>query len=380
MPFETADDGRAILGGESQRILEWYANQVEAFSPHVVWGAGDTAYSDGTEATDFSSQVYENEGWQRNRERIAWLRTEYRRMYRHYWSLEPMRRIMGAYPHLFIWDDHEIHDGWGSEGRHFSPGNLQMFEVAKEVAGEYILNSGPRVRPRGGEAHQAYVLNGMASFIFDTRSTRNYESRKDRLISRSQFDDFVAFLDSAREHPRVTDLVLNTTVPFVGLKSWVTSLITRAPHLLNDNLLQGVRDDVRDGWTSPGNIETLSAVLDALRRFMGERPEVRVINVSGDIHVANAFEIHVPGASRPIYQLTSSAITNRHHPPDALASVIEISSAEDIEGVGQVRRIWDTVTDPNVLFMRIGAGGSEFTLKVKTQEADPSPDLSLAFH
>lgn len=300
-------------------------------------------------------------------------------MYRHYWSLEPMRRVMGNYPHLFIWDDHEIHDGWGSEGKDSNPGNRAMFRVAQEVAAEYILNSGPRVRPGGAEAHQAYILNGMASFIFDTRTSRNYEASKDRLISRSQFDDFVGFLESLRSKPQVTDVVLNTTVPFVGLKAWVNTLITRAPDLLNDHLLQGVRDDVRDGWTSPGNIETLSAVLEALRRFMAERPDVRVINVSGDIHVANAFEIHIPGASRPIYQVTSSAITNRHHPPDLVASATDISSSEFIEGVGQVRRIWDTVTDPNILLMRVGSGRSEFTLKVWSEDPEQRRDRTLTF-
>lgn len=54
MPFETAEDGRAILGEESEGILEWYASLVETFKPHVVWGAGDTAYSDGSDAVDFS--------------------------------------------------------------------------------------------------------------------------------------------------------------------------------------------------------------------------------------------------------------------------------------------------------------------------------------
>lgn len=288
-----------------------------------------------------------------------------------------MRSVMAEFPHLFVWDDHEIHDGWGSEGKDFQPGNLAMFRIAQEVAEEFILFAGPRVRPMGHDAHQAYVLGCTASFVFDTRTNRNYEAPRDRLISRQQFEDFVAFLKSVQSNTGVTDLVLNTSVPFIGLREWVTTMATRAPDLLNDSILQGIRDDVRDSWTSPGNIETLSAVLFALRSFMLARPDVRIVNVSGDIHVANAYEIYVPGAPRPIYQLTSSAITNRQHPPGIVGSIVEISDAEHVNGVGVVRRIWKTITDPNILLMRIGNRKAEFTLKVWDRESPGSKDLSL---
>jgi hypothetical protein len=377
-PYAPGPNGRAALGRDAVKVLEWYASEVRKFKPHVIWGAGDTCYAD-NEATDFADQVYGKGSWFVSAESRAWLRQEYRRMYRYFWSLAPMRSVMAEFPHLFIWDDHEIHDGWGSEGKDFEPGNLAMFRIAQEVAEEYILFAGPRVRPRGREAHQAYVLGSTASFIFDTRTSRNYEAPRDRLISRAQFEDFVAFLRSLRNVHGVTDLVTNTSVPFVGLRDWVTSMASRAPNLVNDSILQGIRDDVRDQWTSPGNIETFAAVLGAIRSFMLERPDVRVTNVSGDIHVANAYAIDVPGAPRSIYQLTSSAITNRQHPSDIVGSIVEIRDEEYINGVGVVRRVWETVTDPNVLFMRVGSGRAEFTLKVWDPESAGSKDLSLAF-
>jgi hypothetical protein len=377
MPYRTEDD-RAVLEERAEEILDWYATEARVFQPHVVWGAGDTAYADGTDATDFANQVYGQGAWYQSPESRAWLRQEYRRMYGHFWSLGSMRSVMAEFPHLFIWDDHEIHDGWGSEGDDFEPGNLAMFQIAHEVAEEYILNTGPRFRPAGPEAHQAYVLGPMAAFIFDTRGARNYEAPRDRLISRRQLEDFARFLGSARNRSQVTDLVLNTSVPFVGLRDWVVTLATRAPNLLNDVALGGVRDDVRDSWTSPGNIETLAAVIATLRSFMVDRPDVRVTNVSGDIHVANAFEIRVSGAPRPIYQLTTSALTNRNHPASLIGSIAEIADSAEIDGVGSVRRIWETVTDPNVLEMKIGNGRAEFDLKVWSPEAPGSKDLSLS--
>jgi hypothetical protein len=107
------------------------------------------------------------------------------------------------------------------------------------------------------------------------------------------------------------------------------------------------------------------------------RPDIQVVNVSGDIHVANAFEIHVEGARRPVYQLTSSAITNRVHPPGIVGSLADIGNSTFIEGVGFVRRIWDTVTDPNYITMRIGGGQAEFALKVWDSKHPGSKDVTI---
>jgi hypothetical protein len=377
-PYETDQNGSAIFGENAESILDWYSTQVSEFQPHLVWGEGDTAYSDGTSATDISNQVYDKGEWYRNPVHRLWLKEEYRNMYRYFWSLAPMRKVMREIPHLFIWDDHEIHDGWGSEGKDFEPGNLEMFRVAKEVAEEYILSAGPRVRPEGEEAHQAFTLGPIAAFIFDTRSKRNYEAREDRLISREQYGDFVAYLDAISEREELTDLLTCTSVPFVNLRSWVTEIVTRVPDFINSGLLEGVRDDVRDSWTSPGNIDTLTAVLGALANFMHRRPEVRVWNISGDIHVANAFEIWIPGVWRPVYQLTTSAITNRVHPSDIIAEITEIKFGAHIAGVGFVRRIWETITEPNILLARLGHGRAEFTLAVWNEESTQSQDLHLS--
>ena len=110
---------------------------------------------------------------------------------------------------------------------------------------------------------------------------------------------------------------------------------------------------------------------------MQKRCDIRVWNVSGDIHVANAYEIFVPGAPKPIYQVTTSAITNRHHPPKEVEELTEIQDGSYIKGVGQVRRIWPTITDPNILLMRIGPNGAEFTLKVWNKNPSDSKEIII---
>jgi hypothetical protein len=179
-------------------------------------------------------------------------------------------------------------------------------------------------------------------------------------------------------HPTLTDLITCTTVPFVGLRTWVEVLMTRAPDLVN-SAASGIRDDVRDRWTSPGNLPTLSAVLAALKRFMARRPDVRVTNISGDIHVANAYEIIVPGAPRSIYQVTTSAITNRTHPPGIVAIMTQIRDEEEVDGVGIVPRVWDSVDVPNVLFATLSASRATFELKVWNPKDPGAADLKIAF-
>jgi hypothetical protein len=378
MPYETEATGDAIFGEHAESILKWYALRVFEFQPHFIWGEGDAAYSDGTSATDFSNEVYDKGEWYRNPLNRMWLKEEYRNMYRYFWSFAPMRSVMGKFPHLFIWDDHEIHDGWGSEGKDFEPGNLEMFKVAKEVAEEYILNAGPRIRPEGEEAHQAYAIGPMAAFIFDTRSKRNYEAKEERLISKQQYEDFIGFLNVMSNRHDLTDLVTCTTVPFVNLRTWVTKIVTNVPDFINSGLLENMRDDVRDSWTSPGNIDTLREVLSAVATFMHRRPDVRVWNISGDIHVANAYEIWLPGVMRPVYQITTSAITNRSHPPKFIEEITEIKVGCYITGVGFVRRVWETVTEPNILLARLGHSRAEFTLGVWDESSSGSLDLHLS--
>lgn len=174
------------------------------------------------------------------------------------------------------------------------------------MASEYILNSGPRIRKGGDEAHQGYVMGPMAAFVFDTRSKRNYEANRDRLISKQQFEDFKAFL---------------------------------------------------------GIIE--------------RRSDIRIWNISGDIHVANSHEIMIPGIGKPIYQVTTSAITNRHHPPELVEKLTEIRDGSYIKGVGQVRRIWPTITDPNILCMRIGRLGAEMKLRAWSRQESATKELVM---
>lgn len=368
-PYITGEDGKAALNDDMTGLLEWASTRLEAFKPHVIWALGDTAYADGTDATNFVDQAYNHPNAIAQPQGAEELRAAYRRMYQHHWSFAPLQALMRNLAHLCVWDDHEIRDGWGSENEDLASTNPGIFAAAQLVAGEYILNSGPRVRPpaplgqKQPDAHQSYIAGEVAAFIFDGRSSRRYSDPDGRVLSDEQFADFAGFCDEVAENRQVRYLVMGCGVPFINLKDFVETLGSAAPKALTD-LMTGIRDDIRDSWHSKGNREALKALIAVLRRLHLRRPALDIVNLSGDIHVANAFSFQPPGFGKCLYQFTSSALTNREHPPGLLAALIDVGRTSTSSTLGFVTRIWESLSDPNLMTVEPRHGSLQICLRV----------------
>jgi hypothetical protein len=376
-PYVTDEFGAAALNPDMPGLLEWAAGCIRGFDPHAIWALGDTAYADGTDATNFVDQFYDHPGALADETGRAELRAAYRRMYRHHWSFPPLLALMRDHPHLCVWDDHEIRDGWGSEDQDLAGDNPAVFDAAREAAGEYILNSGPRVRPpaRSGrdesDAHQSYIAGEVAAFIFDGRSSRRYSDPGGRVVSDQQLADFASFCDQVADERDVRYLVMGCGVPFINLKDFVETLGSAAPKVLTD-LMAGVRDDIRDSWLSKGNREAFRELLGVLRRLHRRRPSLDIVNLSGDIHVANAFSFQPPGFAKCLYQFTSSALTNRDHPPALLAALIDVGRTSMSGTLGLVTRIWESLGDPNVMTVEPHGGYLRISLRVWDLDSPPA--------
>jgi hypothetical protein len=231
----------------------------------------------------------------------------------------------------------------GSKSSDLESGADRIYPVARGVAEEFILNLGPRVRPTDqfpdADAHQAYIDATNAVFIFDGRSSRKYRDQQGHVISEHQFRDFESFCSQlATDHHQVTHLLMGCAVPFLNLQDYVSNLGSKVPKAVTD-LLAGIRDDVRDSWNSPGNREQFRQLTSVLRRLHARRPEVSIVNVSGDIHVASAFTFQPPGFISPLYQITTSALTQRSHPPEILAPLLYLDDRVYSETMGLVQRL-----------------------------------------
>ncbi|MCH4822620.1 alkaline phosphatase D family protein [Gramella lutea] len=368
-PFETNENDQPVLHEYADIIFEWYENQIKSIQPNMIWGLGDTGYSDGTMGTDFINQYYDNTQFLNLEEAKLNLLKSYRRMYKAHWSFGPLQKVMRNFPHITIWDDHEIRDGWGSEENDFLKGNTIIYEQARRAAEEFILNNGPRIRPPSLEdplkedAHQAYITSPVACFVFDGRSSRRYNDPKGKVISEDQMNDFRDFCNLLAYRKEVKFLIMGSAVPFINLVDFIERIGSDLPDELNE-LLGELRDDIRDSWHSPGNIGQLKELIGVLRQLHTNRPDMNMINVSGDIHVANLYSFQPMGFQRALYQVTTSALTNRSHPSDRLNELIQVSTEVSTEALGVITRIWQTVSDPN--FLKIEPDGQflKLTLKV----------------
>lgn len=389
-PFDVGEQGEAILNPVVPSVFHWYKKQVDRFDPDVIWGLGDTAYSDGCEATNFVDAYYNHTQRLRLSEGKLKLLQAYREMYRHHWSFQDLQNTMRNYPHFCVWDDHEIRDGWGSEANDFEKGNNIIQQQASIAAEEYILNNGPRVRPPNKntahsskeDAHQAYIDGNVAGFIFDGRSSRRYNETNGYVVSEEQMADFEQFCKLLAKKKEVKYLIMGSAVPFINLKDFLENLISKAPKAITD-LAAGIRDDVRDSWHSPGNIQQLKQLIGILRHLHRQHSTIEIINMSGDIHVANMFAFQPLGFTRSLYQVTSSALSNREHPNDTLNKAVQVGTEAWSEALGLITRIWPTVSDPNIILLTPKSNHLEITLKVydldsennKVKEVNGNKDL-----
>ena len=219
--------------------------------------------------------------------------------YRTFWEPIAWRKLMGMAATYSILDDHECFDDWGSLPA-AEEARRQSFVRGARLA--YMDYQGSKQGPWDGvdlaPAFDHEVRYGtVAGFVFDLRSERSRP--RARVLSDQQLERFRAFL------ARSTDahvLLLATSVPFVHIPEWVTRVGQAA----------FADVDFPDHWNAAHNLPDRARVLALLREHL-DRPETarqKVLILGGDVHIGAAFVLRLVGGGRPIYQLTSSAVSN----------------------------------------------------------------------
>lgn len=431
-PYVSESNG-AKIPAQRSAIMQWYAQEVGKFEPHRIWALGDTSYSDGTRTLDFVAQIKHKVGWQNNWDLRQDLLSLYRLNYRFHWSFDAMQEVMRRYPHLAMWDDHEIRDGYGSDAKDFSDENVAMKQIASQAAQEYLFSWNTPLRSESKrnvatDNHLAYVDNPIASFIFDGRNSRNYGDdlliapdiamiaaalvsagfilgslatggvglisgvavagttlattiaiekhlidryRWDNpgaVISDQQLQDFERFCQHIAKQPNVRYLLLGNSVPFIYVNDYIESIASEL-ELMATDLGQNARDDIRDSWHSPANRRQLNRLINIMRQLHHKRPDMEMINLSGDIHISNAFSYQPPEFAKRIYQVTSSGLTN---PPSiANENVTNFMSVDgslgfldSSEDFGDVHRLWHEGVYQNFLTVEATEQRIDFNLRV----------------
>ena len=431
-PYENRN-GKAAVKEESRKILRWYRNLLDGFSPHRVWMLGDSVYSDGITPLDFVAQVYNRRGWEEDPECRDELLGLYRLNYRFHWSFADMQAVMCRYPHLGMWDDHEIRDGFGSESDDFRKCNQAIKQIASRAAEEYLFQYSPklrgeRLRNRSTDKHQAHVDHVVAAFVFDGRNSRNYgddlpvppeipilaglvagavigfsggvllavlggiaglaatakiteeavalyrHHNPGEVISDLQLADFTQFCHHLKGAPHVKYLLLGNSVPFIYLMDLVETLVAESAIAATD-LGKRIRDDSRDSWHSPANRRQLARLIEILRDLHRARPDLEIINLSGDIHTSNAFRFQPEGFSKPLFQVTTSAITNDPPHEKFLQTLMADGIFDHHPGsrlFGPIDQLWSECHHQNFLTIEADANAIRFRLRVFDSNAATS--------
>ncbi len=286
--------------------------ELEDSRARMLLAAGDQVYVDGNPNVDIWSWLRKVKGDKpTDDDMISW----YRDIYRGYWGMLPMRRVLRAFPTYMIWDDHEIMDGWGS----YTKGELsnqldtmwewenknknialahRMFEAAKHVYAEYQHSHNPPTPE--GQWDYAFDCKPAASFyVLDMRGQRDYTKPDgERILGPAQMKRVKSWLKTAPGDV----LFIVSPVPMVHASSFVVN------HF--DLSMLGIADDLRDEWEHESNWTERNELLRAVFERSSGKEGKRIVFLSGDVHIAGAFKLyHQKYPDARVHQLTSSGIT-----------------------------------------------------------------------
>ena len=300
-------DGQGTIPEERLAVLKALPAWFSRHNVKFVMMVGDQVYADDPGQFSLFNPLHAQTvgpsgdifGWSSEE-----LRAAYQERYRIFWSPLPWRKLMALGPSHPILDDHEVYDDWGSLA---GPEEERRARIVRAARLAYMDYQGARESAWDGgtlpAAHDYQFRYGtLAGFVFDLRSERSRDAG--RVVSDEQLARFETFL--ARNEDAEA-LLLVTSVPFVHIPEW---LARKGPQFA-----PGV--DFTDHWSAPHNLADRARIIALLRRHLA-RPQLdnqKVVIVGGDVHVGGAFVLRLVGTGDPVFQLTSSAVSNPVNDP-----------------------------------------------------------------
>ena len=142
------------------------------------------------------------------------------KIYRASYSFSQIETAHRRLPLLPAIDDHELRDGWGSQGDEYEDGILNpalapYFNLGKEAFVEHqlLLSNFSKEEARGRFRESktmdySFTVNGKNGYVFDLRSARDINDRK--ILGEAQWERFETWLDGLQNDQ---EIILVTSVP-----------------------------------------------------------------------------------------------------------------------------------------------------------------------
>jgi len=220
------------------------------------------------------------------------------------WSLTTMDAALRNVPSVMVWDDHDIRDGWGSQGdEHIY--RESYFRSARDAYIAHQILRGPRRIGKDLESldrslHQSFRIKGLPVFVLDERNNRDVSVPA--VLGEEQWKALRAWfqgLDPARSK----HYVLVSSVPIFYRVAERANIAA--------SFSDEIRDDLLDTWTSkPNEPEWRELVREIVKAW--ERG-LRAIVVSGDYHMSSICRVTAEDAEktgRPVvaYEIITSGL------------------------------------------------------------------------
>ncbi len=293
MPYSFSKSGEPIIYNQTVNLLNRMRERaVSKDGPAFMLGIGDQFYVDAgasTKRRDYALLYGERSGVSRaSRDDYPIFFDE---LYRRHLALPPFDEAHRLVPTAMMWDDHEIRDGWGSQGDEESPGWVDYY---KEARAKFIAFQGARnplaaglewedflkssVQKRSEELYTSFDWGrDIKTFMLDMRSARDKGSGQ--VISRKQEKALERWLKSAKaDEPKL--FVIVSGVPLFIRSSLVKKSGGQATNLLRP----AIKDDAIDAWDSVVNRKARERLLVVLKKHFEKNRLHKFLILSGNDH------------------------------------------------------------------------------------------------
>jgi hypothetical protein len=205
--------------------------------------------------------------------------------YRYHLAIPPLDKAFQSLPTMMMWDDHEIRDGWGSQGDEKTGHWPRYFERAKAAFHAYEAQRNPGYSP-GMNAADFEFRHGkqVKALVLDTRSCRSITPSDERkgtepIESNALCEESRTRLEKWLE----VDPASPPTLYILGLGT-VFSMNETWRARIDQRVFAEHVDDLADGWGSTAMKKERRQLVEALEKHFTQRPEDRLLVLSGDIH------------------------------------------------------------------------------------------------
>jgi alkaline phosphatase D len=339
---------------------------------------GDQIYADRPERFSLFSPGGPLEGYPRVARTAAAIRSAYHRRYRQFWQT-PFGSSLAQRASYVTCDDHEVIDNWRSVPMHQTEPWRTLGSAALDAAFDYQLSRNLPEARRGGPYYHSFRWGRTASFIADIRFERRAERGSGQIMSDEQIEALGRFL---RDQDDCGALFIGLSVPLAFVPTWFVRLGLA--------LYPGSHPGALDRWNWPGWTSERERLLELLLEQRARRPRQQLVLLSGDIHEWMAAALKPSPDVLPIYQLTSSPLTNSSHgvlPALAHAASRTLRSIEFRRGrlpvellPGSTKASQNPHAELNVGIVEVDAGIHEASLRFKVLAPSAAQnELELAF-